>query len=77
MTDTTDRTKAADRSEFPPFYFPTIFVDGVMSMANSTAVVKYYLGRNDPSFQATGISQLQPIAQVVMPMAGSTDRRSA
>ena len=62
------RIKGSDGSEFPPFFFPTIFSDGIGSIANSHQFVKFYLVRNDPSFGGVGSSHLQPTAQIIMPM---------
>jgi hypothetical protein len=57
-------------SVFPGHGFPTVFADGVMSMAHSPTMVKFFLHRFDPDFASSGESQVQPIAQVVMPMEG-------
>src|SRR5690242_7366458 len=65
-----DRAKAIPAGEFPPPQFPTVFADGVMSVANSTSVVKFYLFRFEPSFSGSGQSQTQPFVQVVMPIDG-------
>ncbi len=47
--------------------FPTIFSDGILNLANSFHVVKFYLGQNDPSYTGTS-SHLKVAAQIVMPM---------
>ena len=62
------RTTPVD--DFPPSQFPTVFADGVMSIANSASVVKFYLYRFEPSFSGSGQSRNQAFAQVVMPMDG-------
>jgi len=54
--------------EFPAPNFPTVFCDGVQSLANSATVVKLFLSRFDPDMWGGGDSRMQPIAQVVMPM---------
>jgi hypothetical protein len=65
-----DTVKAIPANDFPPSQFPTVFADGVMSIANSSTVVKFFLFRFEPSFSGSGQSQTQPFAQVVMPMDG-------
>jgi hypothetical protein len=69
MTDdaTTGRTESG---VFPPPNLPTVFADGVMSIANSSSVIKFFLARIEPSFAGDGRSQLQAFAQVIMPMDG-------
>lgn len=54
--------------DFPTPEFPTVFADGVISLVNSPAVVKFFLGRFDPSFAGDGRTQLNPITQIIMPM---------
>ena len=61
-----DTAKAIPASDFPSHLFPTMFADGVMSIANSPTTVKFFLFRFDPSFSGSGQSQTQPFAQVVM-----------
>lgn len=63
-----DDTPTTPGSDFPPPHFPTVFADGVMSIANSPSVVKFYLFRYEPSFSGSGQSHNQSFAQVVMPM---------
>jgi len=53
---------------FPPHNFPVAFADGVLSIANSPANVKFYLFRFEPEFAGGGKTQMQPFVQVVMPM---------
>jgi hypothetical protein len=69
MTDdaTTGRTESGG---FPPPNFPTVFADGVTSIANSPSIIKFFLARLEPSFVGDGRSQLQAFAQVIMPMDG-------
>jgi hypothetical protein len=55
---------------FPPPNFPTVFADGVQSLANSPTIVKFFLARFEPSLVGDGRSQLQAFAQVIMPMEG-------
>jgi hypothetical protein len=68
MDDAT--TGQTNSGGFPPFNFPTVFADGVLSMANSPSVVKFYLARVEPSFAGDGRSQMQAFAQVIMPIDG-------
>jgi hypothetical protein len=63
-----DTAKAPPADDFPSPQFPTVFADGVMSVANSLTIVKFFLYRFEPSFSGSGQSQTQPFAQVVMPM---------
>lgn len=56
--------------EYPNVHFPTVFADGVASVSNSASVVKFYLYRQDPSFNADGTSTPTSMAQVIMPMEG-------
>ena len=56
--------------DHPPSQFPTVFADGVMNLANSDQIVKFYLYRLDPSFSNEGKSLPQAFAQVVMSMDG-------
>ena len=58
----------ADNTDFPPPGFPVVFADGVFSIANSPAFVKFYLYRYDPSFAGDGRSNNQPHVQIAMPM---------
>jgi hypothetical protein len=55
---------------FPPPHFPTVFADGVLNFANNPSVVKYFLARIEPNFGELGVYQIQPFAQVVMPLDG-------
>jgi hypothetical protein len=55
-------------NKYPPASFPTVFADGVLSVANSPTVVKFFLSRTEPSFTGDGTSINQAFAQVVMPM---------
>ena len=57
-------------NDFPPVGFPTVFADGVLNLAISPAVVKFYLLRYEPSLKGTNEYQTQPVAQVVMPVDG-------
>ena len=65
-----DTTRASTAVDFPSPQFPTVFADGVMSIANSPSVVKFYLFRFEPSFSGSGQSETRPFAQVVMPIDG-------
>lgn len=58
------------QAEFPPPHFPTVYADGVSSLANSAAVVKFYFSRTEPNILGTGGSKIQPFAQVIMPIDG-------
>jgi hypothetical protein len=54
--------------EIPPPHFPTVFADGVMSIANSPTIVKFFFYRFEPAFSGDGRSLAQAFAQVIMPM---------
>jgi hypothetical protein len=69
MPADTDTTRNP-QGDFPPPQFPTVFADAVGTLANSPTTVKFFLSRFEPSFAGDGRSQLQPFAQVVMPMDG-------
>jgi hypothetical protein len=68
--DSTTGTGQTRAGEFPSPNFPTVFADGVQSLINSPAVVKFFLARFEPTFVGDGRSQLQAFAQVIMPMDG-------
>ncbi len=53
---------------YPHPAFPAVFADGVLSIANSSTVVKFYFARTEPSFAGDGTSIQQAFAQVIMPM---------
>lgn len=50
--------------------FPTVFADGVASVAPSNEVIKFYLSRLEPHFFAKEPVKNQPVAQVIMPISG-------
>jgi hypothetical protein len=52
---------------------PTIFADGVVNLANSAHVAKFYLYRLDPSVKDVGKAQAKACAQIVMPLDGLTN----
>jgi hypothetical protein len=57
---------------FPPALLPTIYADGVLNLAHTPMLVKFYLVRNDPSQTADDYEKFktQTVAQVVMSMRG-------
>jgi hypothetical protein len=58
-------------SEYPPYNIPTIFADGIATMAYGHSMVRLYLARHDPSLRPHDVSaKTQPFAQVVMPLNG-------
>jgi hypothetical protein len=63
-------TRTVPFGTFPSHDFPLVFADGVLSIANSPALVKFYLFRFDPEFAGGGQTQMQPTAQIVMSMDG-------
>jgi hypothetical protein len=56
--------------KYPPPDLPTIYVDSGISLANTQAVVKFYLGRLDPDMQAIYGPESRPVVQLVMPIEG-------
>jgi hypothetical protein len=57
-------------SDFPPAQLPTVFADGVINLATTSSIAKFYLARNDPSFTGDNRNRMQIFAQVVMPLSG-------
>jgi hypothetical protein len=55
---------------FPQATLPTIFADGIVNVAPSANVLKFYLYRSDPEQAGKGEYKNQVVAQVVMPMLG-------
>lgn len=55
---------------FPDRTFPTIFADTVWSLTRYPGVVKFFLTRSDPSYSGDSSSQINHVAQVVMPFTG-------
>jgi len=58
------------QADFPAPQFPNVFADGVMSLAFSPTMVKFFPSRFEPSFAGDGRSQMQAFTQVAMPMDG-------
>lgn len=54
-------------SQFPPADLPTVFVDGVLNIANSPTLVRFYLARFNPTLDGSSQTQTQPVTQVIMP----------
>jgi hypothetical protein len=55
-------------TEFPPAELPTFFADGVVNVASSSTIAKFYLARIDSSFADSTEHRTQAVAQVVMPL---------
>ena len=55
---------------YPGMTIPTIFADGIMNLANSAHIVKFYMFRLDPSVSDVGQARAIPCAQVVLPLDG-------
>ena len=53
---------------FPPPTLPSIYCDGILNVAPSAHVVKFYLYRQDPDQAAKPRYKNQVIAQVIMPV---------
>src|SRR5262245_46697378 len=55
---------------FPPATLPTVFADGVVNVAPSASVIRFYLYRADPEQTGKGEYQNQAVVQIVMPVLG-------
>jgi hypothetical protein len=55
---------------FPPAHLPTVYADGIVNLAPSPSVVRFYLFRSDPEQAGKAEYKNQIFAQVVMPVAG-------
>lgn len=58
---------------WPPETLPTVFADGIINLAQTGEVVKFYLARSDPSTNTPNDNKVQVFAQVVMTMSGFID----
>jgi hypothetical protein len=56
--------------EFPGTKIPTVFADGIVNVANSRYIVKFYFFRLDPGTKDVSKAQVVPCAQVVLPLDG-------
>ena len=56
------------KDTFPPSELPTVFADGMINLARTGGVVRFYLMRTDPSMTESTNYQAQPVAQVIMPL---------
>jgi hypothetical protein len=56
------------KQEFPPASLPTIYADGIVNLAHSGSLARFYLMRTDPSLDGSERYQVQAFAQVVMPL---------
>lgn len=55
---------------YPPWNFPTIFVDNVVNLARGSGVVRFYFTRYDPAMIGNAQANPAPVCQVVMPKEG-------
>jgi hypothetical protein len=58
------------RPGYPPLEVPTIYADGVTSLVPGSQIVKFYLARIEPNFEASSPNSTQVCAQIVMPIVG-------
>lgn len=58
---------------FPPDYLTTIFGDGVINLAQTGEVVKFYIARMDPSVNTPNDNRTTVCAQIVLTMTGFLD----
>ena len=70
MSDKESLPSVTLHERFPTRDVPAIFADGVSSIANSAALVKFYLYRTDPSTTGDGGTNNTITSQVVMPLDG-------
>lgn len=58
--------------DYPEGSFPTVYVDGLWSITDSTppANLKMYFFRRDANFAGNGDMKINPVLQVVMPHEG-------
>jgi hypothetical protein len=52
--------------EFPSSDLPTIFADGILNLANTAQITKFYLFRFDPGLKDPDKAQQRTCAQIVM-----------
>jgi hypothetical protein len=55
---------------FPLSTIPTLYADGVVNIAPSPNIAKFYFFRSDPDQSAAPQYQNQVVAQIVMPISG-------
>jgi hypothetical protein len=68
MVEFTPQSIIPPSDEFPFSDLPTIFADGVMNLANSAQIAKFYLFRVDPGMKDATKAFQKPCAQIVMPI---------
>jgi hypothetical protein len=56
------------KEDYPPWFLPTIYADGIANLAPSNQVVKFYLYRTDPHVMAKPEQQNQLVAQIILPI---------
>ena len=54
--------------DFPPQSLPTVYADGILNLAHSGSLARFYLMRTDPALDGSERYQVQTVAQVVMPL---------
>lgn len=55
---------------FPPADLPTLFADGILNIAPSAEMVRFYLYRTDPDQAGVNRFENRTVAQIVMPLKG-------
>jgi hypothetical protein len=70
MADFQPQVSAPIEQEFPNSEIPAIFADGIMNIANSQHIVKFYFFRFDPSIKNPAAARSQMAAQAILPMDG-------
>ena len=67
MVQVTTQAITPHSDEFPSD-LPTIFADGIMNLANSAQIIKFYLFRVDPGMRDVTKAYQKPCAQIIMPL---------
>ena len=70
MAEFQPQSTALPDVEYPGTTIPTIFADGIVNLANSAHIVKFYLFRFDPNVKDVSKAQAIPCAQAVFPIDG-------
>jgi hypothetical protein len=66
-----DQPKGDSAPNYPSnAFFPVVFADGCQSGAWGGGVVKFYLNRYDPSFDAIEPAKREPVVQIVTSTPG-------
>jgi hypothetical protein len=70
MVEFHSQTIDLQAKEYPGVDIPTFFADGIINLANSPYILKFYFYRLDPNVRNPQKAEATACAQVVMPMNG-------